>query len=117
MANAYFRQTFNFHKYKKIVINHIHRNVQKFYCKVNSVLFDFKDIPSNVKSKQIDTYCLDLYGSQLWKYSKNDVNSLYTTWRKVVRRIWKIPNTTHCNLLPSINKSLPIEFLMEKKVC
>ena len=63
------------------------------------------------------TYCLDLYGSQLWNYSKNDVNAFYNyiAWRKVVRRIWKIPSTTHCNLLPAINKSLPIEFLMEKR--
>ena len=59
--------------------------------------------------------CLDLYGSQLWKYSKNDVNAFYIAWRKVVRRIWKIPSTTHCNLLPAIIKSLPIEFLMEKR--
>ena len=39
----------------------IHRNVQKFYCKVKNVLFDFKDIPNDVKSKLIDTYCLDVY--------------------------------------------------------
>ena len=96
--------------YADLKVNHIHRNVQKFYCKVNSVLFDFKDIPSDVKSKLMDTYCLDLYGSQLWKYSKNDVNAFYIAWRKVVRRFWKIPSTTHCNLLPAINKSLPIEF-------
>ena len=101
--------------YADLKVNHIHRNVQKFYCKVNSVLFDFKDIPSDVKSKLMDTYCLDLYGSQLWNYSKNDVNAFYIAWRKVVRRIWKIPSTTHCNLLPAINKSLPIEFLMEKR--
>ena len=103
--------------YANVKVNHTHRNVQKFYCKVNSVLFDFKDIPSDVKSKLIDTFCLDLYGSQLWKYSKNDVNAFYTAWRKVVRRIWKFPSTTHCNLLPSINKSLLIEFLMGKGLC
>ena len=85
----------------------MHGNVQKFYCNVNRVLFDFKDIPSDVKSKLIDTYCLDLYGSQLWKCSKNDVIAFYTAWRKVFRRIWKIPSTTHCNMLPSINKAPP----------
>ena len=53
--------------YAGLKVNHIHRNVQKFYCKVNSVLFDFEDIPSDVKSKLMDTYCLDLYSSQLWK--------------------------------------------------
>ena len=45
-----------------------------------------------------------------------DINAFYIAWRKVVRRIWKIPSTTHCNLLPAINKSLPIEFLMKKRV-
>ena len=78
------------------------------YCKY--------DIPSDVKSKLRDTYCLDMYGSQLSKYNKNDVNAFYTALRKVVRRIWKIQSTNHCNLLPFINKSLPIEFLMEKSV-
>ena len=47
-------------------------SVQKFYCKVNSVLYDFKDIPCDVKTRLLDTYCLDLYGSQLWNYSKHD---------------------------------------------
>ena len=42
--------------------------------------------------------------------------SLRHCWRKVVKRIWKIPSTTHCSLLPSTNKSLPIEFLMKKGV-
>ena len=72
-----------FHYYAELKVNHIYRNVQKFYCKVlvKSVLFDFKDIPSDVKSKLTDTYCLDLYGSQLWKYNKNDVNTFYIAWR------------------------------------
>ena len=48
--------------YTDLKVNH-NSNVQIFYCKVNRVLFDFKDIPSDVKSKLINTYCLDLYGS------------------------------------------------------
>ena len=71
--------------YADLKVNQIHRIGQKFYYKVNSVLFDFKDIPSAVKSKLMDTYCLDLNSSQLWKYSKNDVNAFYIAWRKVVR--------------------------------
>ena len=51
--------------YADLKVNHIHSYVQKCYCKVNSVLFQFKDIPSDVKSKLIESYCIDLYGSQL----------------------------------------------------
>ena len=55
----------------------INGSVQKFYCKVNNVLYDFKNIPCHVKTRLLDTYCLDLYGSQLWNYSKHDVNHFY----------------------------------------
>ena len=51
--------------------------VQKFYCRVNSVLYDFKDIPCDVKAKLLDSYCLDVYGSQLWNYSKHDVDHVF----------------------------------------
>ena len=37
----------------------------KFYCRVNSLLYDFKDIPCDVKAKLLDSYCLDVYGSLL----------------------------------------------------
>ena len=77
---------------------------------MNSVLYNFKDIPCDVKARLLDTYCLDLYGSQLWNYSKHDVNHFYVAWRKTIRRLWKIPNTTHCNLLSSINSSKPINW-------
>ena len=39
----------------------INGSVQKFYCKVNSVLYDYKDIPCDVKTRLLDKYCLDLY--------------------------------------------------------
>ena len=38
-----------------------------------------------------------------------------TAWRKSIRRPWKIPNTTHCNLLSSINSSVPIVINLERR--
>ena len=43
------------------------------------------------------------------------VNEMFVAWRKVVRRLWKLPNMTHCNLLLPINSSLPIKILLEKR--
>ena len=54
--------------------------VHRFYGKVNSVLYDFKNVPCHVKSKLLVTYCLDLYGSQLWNYDSIDVQSFYVAW-------------------------------------
>ena len=39
----------------------------------------------------------------------------FTAWRKSIRRLWKIPNTTHCNLLSSINSSVPIVINLERR--
>ena len=36
---------------------------------VNSVLYDFRNVPCHVKAKVLSTYCLDLCGSQLWNFS------------------------------------------------
>ena len=99
----------------RIKERNVNSSVQKFYCRVNSVLYDFKDIPCDVKAKLLDSYCLDVYGSQLWNYSKHDVDMFFTAWRKSIRRLWKIPNTTHCNLLSSINSSVPIVINLERR--
>ena len=63
-----------------------------------SVAYDFKDIPCAVNAKLLDSYSLDVYGSQLWNYSKHDVDMFFTAGRKSIQRLWKIPNTIHCNL-------------------
>ena len=33
----------------------------KLYAKVNSTLYDFRNVPCHVKAKLLSTYCLDLY--------------------------------------------------------
>ena len=97
----------------KIRERNVNSSVHKFYCRVNSVLCDFKDIPCDGKAKLLASYCLDVYGSQLWNYSKHDVDMFFTARRKSIRRLWEIPNTTHCNLLSSINSSVPIVIDLE----
>ena len=74
-------------------------------------MYDF----GNVQAKLLSTYCLDLYGSQLWNYSGIDVQSFYVAWRKTIRRLWKLPNTTHCSLLPSINDCILIDIVLEQR--
>ena len=49
----------------------VNSSVQKFYCRVNSVLYDFKDIPCDVKANLLDSNCLDVYGSQLLNYTSS----------------------------------------------
>ena len=69
--------------------------IQAFYRKYNEVRFDFSMLSSDIKSKLISTYCLNLYGSQLWNYGTGYPETFYVAWRKVTRLIWKLPFHTH----------------------
>ena len=77
-------------------------------------MYDFRNVPCPVKAKQ-STYCLDLYGLQLWYFCSIDVQSFYVAWRKTIRCLWKLPNITHCSLLPSINDCISIDIVFEQR--
>ena len=85
-----------------VLNRNIDATIQTFYRKCNEVRFDFSMLSSDIKSKLISTYCMDLYGSQLWNYGTGCPETFYVAWRKVTRLIWKLPFRTHCNLLHNI---------------
>ena len=109
-------QLLGVHLTNEISNKSIASTVHKFYGKVNSVLYDFENVPCHVKSKLLPTYCIDLYGSQLWNYSSIGVQSFYVAWRKTISRLWKLPNTTHCSLLPSMNDCIPLKLFLNSDV-
>ena len=49
-------------------------------------------------------------------FFNNSVKLYYTAWRKVIRKAWCLPFTTHCRFLNTINNSLPIDVQLEKKM-
>ena len=111
---------FEMRKYSRKVYHAIRRghyktaNVQKitniarcftfkqFNCKYMSLYLDFKYLQCDVLSNMISTYCLDAYASQLWDYEDKRIEKYYVAWRKAMMKVWKLPNLTHCNLLPVI---------------
>ena len=48
-------------------------------------------------------------------FLNNSVKLYYTAWRKVIRKAWCLPFTTHCRFLHTINHSLPIDVQLEKR--
>ena len=86
-----------------------------YLTRVNSVLYDFRNVPCHVKAKLLSAYILDLNGSQLWNFNSTDVQSFFVAWRKSIRRLCKLPNTTHCLLLPHINDCILIEFVLGQR--
>ena len=81
----------------------------------NELRYDFKLSPSDVKSQLFFSFCLDAYGSQLWNFDSKMVEPYYVSWRKMIRLLWNLPCTTHCDFLSTINSYLPMDIALEKR--
>ena len=41
-----------------------------------------------------------MHGSQSWKLTANTTDKIRTAWNVVQRKVWRLPNLAHSNLLP-----------------
>ena len=41
------------------------------------------------------TFCMHMYGCELWNITNSDVDKFYVAWRKIKRRIWKSSYLIH----------------------
>ena len=92
-------------------------SARKFYhtSKTYQVMNNIKYLYRNIKSQLLSSYCFDAYGSQLWDFYNKSKKSLYVVWRRTIRKLWALPNATHCKYLYTINNSLSIDFVLEKR--
>ena len=82
-------------------------------CRTNILLSRFSFCSPDVRYKLFKSQCMVAYGSQLWDFDSIFVDKFFTSWRKCVRRVWGLPNTTHGDLLPGIchDRSIELQLL------
>ena len=83
---------------------------------MNSLLADFSYCNSDTIFMLFKSYCMNIYGSQIWKFYNNEVNIFFTAWRKAIRQIYKLPYRTHNILINHIIQCYPIDIILEKKM-
>ena len=94
----------------------ISKACNEMYAKLNLLCLQFGMCSPDVLYKLFNSYCISLYGSQLWNYeNKSGMDSLYIAWRKCVQRIFNIPCNTHCKLVPLICKDSAIHTKLYKR--
>ena len=79
-----------------------------FVGQANNVLCFFNKLTSSVKNKLFRSYCMSMYGCELWLLSNDHIKDLCVSWRKSLRRIWGLPYDSHCYLLPLLSQCLPL---------
>lgn len=94
------------------------------FHKTNRIMSNFSYCNSSIRNFLFRTYNTSYYGSPLWNLECKSMYQFYTSWRKCIRYIWKIPNNSHCNLLhhlyqgPKIDIQLLSRFLsFYSKLC
>jgi len=72
----------------------IHESINEFNRKVNMVNTHFRRVQFDVLYQLFKTYCMPLYGSQIWDHSCVNVYKFYVSWRKAIRKILDLPYST-----------------------
>ena len=55
------------------------------------------------------TYCMPLYGSQIWNFTSTSCTSFITNWCEAVRRIFNSPPMCHRRFDYQIAEYMPVE--------
>jgi hypothetical protein len=93
----------------------VRQSVSELYGRTNVMLAQFKHAFSFIKYKLFKSFCMSVYGCQLWDFSSPGVNQFFIAWRKCVRMIWNLPYRCHNNLLSSICNDSPVEKQLHKR--
>ena len=102
--------------YSDISKKNIDNATNDLYMRTNNLMADFSYAQSSTLSVLYNSYCMNVYGSQLWCFNDyKSVERFYIAWRKTIRRIWRLDKRTHNVLINLINRCLPINLILEKK--
>ena len=73
-----------------ITNSNIQKTVQSFYCKSSEVFSYFRHVTPVVKEQLLSSYCLYVYGSQLWHFNDKSVNLFFdvVAWSRTIRKLW-----------------------------
>ena len=76
------------------------------YQRSNWVISDFRVCDSETLDRLHMTYCMHMYGCELWDLSSNYIEKFKTAWRKVKRRIWRLKYRAHNAIMHNISNNI-----------
>lgn len=76
---------------------------------------EFGHCTPKLRAKLFETYCMSLYGAELWNFCDNSTYKMHTGYRKCARRVLGIDNRTHCHLIPYILHTIPFEVKLHRR--
>ena len=75
----------------------------------------FKNANSYIINFLFNKYCMSFHGAVLLPLFDDSLKYLCTSWRKAMRRVWRIPRRTHCNMLPHVAEVMDPDLILAKR--
>ena len=89
-------------------------SVCDLYQRSNSTISDFNACNSDTLDMLHSSFCMHMYGCELWNLSLSYTDKYIIVWRKIKRRIWKIPINNNKHIVH--NLSSDCKYLIEKRI-
>lgn len=70
--------------------------------RVNCLLCNFGQAPSDILAALFNSQCCHLYGCQAWQLGDKSTIGFITMWNRCVRRVLSLPYRTHTRFLPEL---------------
>ena len=70
-------------------------NVCDLYQRSNLLISDFRVCDCITLDSLFNTYCMHMYGCELWDLSCKYIDEFKVAWRKIKRRVWRLPAQAH----------------------
>ncbi len=94
---------------------HALKYVSDFNRQCNMYFANFKYANSNIRNVLFHKYCTAFYGSQILHMFNSCMEEIYIAWRVARCRVWRVPWTTHCKLLPQLANCVDIELWLSRR--
>ena len=66
-----------------------------FYQRSHGLINEFRACDCITLDNLHRTYCMHMYGWELWNLNDKKIEAFRIVWRKIKRRIWKLPERAH----------------------
>ena len=84
----------------------------KFIGKYYALRQEFGSLDPEIFFKIMNIYGTSFYGSNLWIFTSDSCEKLFTSWNVMIRNIWNLPNTTDKYFIEEISGSKHLKSML-----
>ena len=88
----------------------------QLYGQTNVVLSQFNHVDRSIRYKLFKTYCVNLYGCELWDVSHPSFLQYCIAFRKSQRNVLNLPYRTHTKYLPHLSDDIPMDLNVCRRI-